>query len=440
MHFSKAGIRFDVCHSAEEACERVLAPGVEYLAVLTDVNMSGMDGIEFCTWMSKHRPDVAVVVMTAFTSMESAVSAMRAGAVDYIQKPLHMEGTVNRMRRVIDARQLQTRVERLERALHETRAHDDLLGASAAMKQIYSLIKRVSDTPTSVLVTGETGTGKELVARALHNGSRRREGPFVAVNCSAIPEHLFESELFGHTRGAFTDARSDRVGLLAQADGGTLFLDELGDLPITVQPKLLRSLEERVIRPVGANQEQSINIRVVAATHADLDTLVSEGRFREDLYFRINVIRMHLPPLRSRGHDILLLAQHFIERYARLMEKPVTGFKTAAAEQLLVYHWPGNIRELRNCVEHAVTLTEYERVGLEDLPPRIRDYSPSHVIVAGSDPAELLPMHEVERLYVQRVMQTVDGNKTLAAKILGFDRKTLYRKIERYEKQARAGG
>jgi two-component system response regulator HydG len=251
----------------------------------------------------------------------------------------------------------------------------------------------------------------------------------VAINCAAMPETLLESELFGHTRGAFTDARSDRVGLLVQASGGTLFLDEIGDMPLGMQAKLLRVLQERKVRPVGADREIPFDVRIVAATNRDLDTAVAEQRFREDLYFRINVIQISVPPLRARGNDVLVLAQSFVEQFAGRAGKTVTGLSTAAAERLLSYTWPGNVRELQNAIERAVAVTRFAEITVEDLPERIRDYRVSHVLVASEDPSELAPMEEVERRYIARVMEAVGGNKTLAAKVLGFDRKTLYNKL-----------
>jgi transcriptional regulator with PAS, ATPase and Fis domain len=252
------------------------------------------------------------------------------------------------------------------------------------------------------------------------------------VNCAAIPESLLESELFGHKRGAFTDAKVERKGLFLQASGGTLFLDEISAFPVSLQPKLLRALEERRLRPVGADQEVPFDVRVVAATNRDLEAAVEEERFREDLFFRINVVQIELPPLRSRGTDVLLLGQHFLTQFAVRSGKHVTGMSHAVADKLLGYTWPGNVRELRNAIEHAVALTCYEEITVEDLPEKIQAYQSSHVFVGGNDPAELIPMEEVERRYILHVMQTVGGNKTLAARVLGFDRKTLHRKLHLY--------
>jgi two-component system response regulator HydG len=300
------------------------------------------------------------------------------------------------------------------------------------MKTVYDLLDRIVDSTASVLITGESGTGKEVAARALNERGPRRKGPFVAINCSAMPETLLESELFGHVRGAFTDARSARTGLCVQANGGTLLLDEIGDMPLTLQPKLLRALQERTVRPVGGDEEISFDVRVVATTNRDLRSLVEEGRLREDLYFRINVIHVEMPPLRARGGDALLLAQHFVDLQAARAGKRVTGISPAAAEKLQAYRWPGNVRELQNCIERAIALTRFEELAVDDLPETIRAYKSSHVLVAGDDPSELVALEEVERRYILRVMEAVGGNKTLGSQVLGITRKTLYRKLEQY--------
>jgi two-component system response regulator HydG len=300
------------------------------------------------------------------------------------------------------------------------------------MKEIYDLLERVAETDASVLVAGESGTGKEVVARALHRRGKRKDGPFVAVNCAAVPESLLESELFGHAKGAFTDAKTARIGLFQQAHKGTIFLDEIGDMPLSVQPKLLRAIQERVIRPVGGTQEVPFDARIITATHRDLESAIEEKRFREDLYFRINVIQVTLPPLRSRGSDVLLLAQHFVQTYATRSTKRVVGITTAAAQKLVSYSWPGNVRELQNCIERAVALTRFEELTVDDLPEKISNFRRSHVIVAGDDPTELVPLEEVERRYILRVVELVGGNRSMASRVLGLDRKTLRRKLERY--------
>jgi two-component system response regulator HydG len=300
------------------------------------------------------------------------------------------------------------------------------------MQTVCQLVARVAESESSVLVTGESGIGKELVARALHAGSRRAGGPFVAVNCAAVPEGLLESEFFGHVRGAFTDARSARTGHFEQAFGGTLFLDEVGELPVRLQPKLLRALQERIVRPVGSTVEVPCDVRVVAATNGDLETAVRRGRFREDLYFRLNVVRLDLPALRNRGDDVLLLAQHFLTRAAVRAGKEVVGLSAAAAQCLLRYTWPGNVRELQNCIEHAVVFARYGELVVDDLPEAVRSHAAVRTTATATSFSPLLSLGEVERNHVMRVVEAVHGNRTLAAQILNVDRKTLFRKLKAY--------
>jgi DNA-binding NtrC family response regulator len=400
--------------------------------VLTDLHMRGMDGITLCRRLREAWPEVPVVVLTAFGSIESAVGAIHAGAYDYITKPVDAEALGLVLERAFAHRALCDELGRLRKVVAEGRGFGEIVGQSGTMARVLELVARVADTDTTVLVTGESGTGKEVIARALHARSRRREGPFVAVNCAALPEALLESELFGHVRGAFTDARAARAGLFAEASGGTLFLDEIGELPLPLQPKLLRALQERRARPVGGAVEVPFDVRLVAATNRDLESAVEEKRFREDLYWRINVIHVELPPLRARGSDVLLLAQHFLTQLAARAEKPLQGFTPKAAERLLAYTWPGNVRELANCVERAVALSLGPLVEVDELPPKVREHQPSHVLVAASDPSELVPLEEVERRYVLRVLEAAGGNKTVAARILGLDRKTLHRKLDRW--------
>jgi len=300
------------------------------------------------------------------------------------------------------------------------------------MRQVLDLVNRAAESDATALITGESGTGKELVARALHQHSRRHDGPFIAVSCAAMPEALLESELFGHVRGAFTDAKIPRTGLLLQASGGTLLLDEIGDMPLELQPKLLRALEDRRIRPLGENSERPFDVRLVCATNRDLEADVEEKRFRADLFYRINVIHIELPPLRERDGDVLPLAQHFVQHFSRAVGKPVAGVSTTAAEKLLAYSWPGNVRELRNCIERAVALTRFEEIVVEDLPEKVQNYRRSRVVVDLDDTASLVTMEEVERRYILRVLEAAGGQRTKAAQILGLDRKTLYRKLERW--------
>jgi DNA-binding NtrC family response regulator len=398
---------------------------------ITDVNMAGMNGVELCKQLVGRREDMPVIVITAYANMETAIAAIRAGAYDFVTKPFDMDELALTIERAIRHRVLREEVKRLRKEVDSTQRFEEILGTSSAMLKMCELVTRVADTETTVLITGESGTGKELVAKALHTKGGRRDGPFVAINCAAMPENLLESELFGHVKGAFTDARTARPGLFIRASKGTLFLDEIGEMPAGMQAKLLRALQERTVRPVGGDQEQPFDTRILAATNRDLETEVEEKRFREDLFYRINVVRTHVPPLRARGGDILLLAQHFLERYANQSRRAVLGMTSAAADKLLQYPWPGNVRELQNCIERAVALAQFDQIGVDDLPEKIRDYKTVRINIESNDPAELLPMEEVERRYILKVLEAVGGNKTLAAQVLGFDRRTLYRKLER---------
>jgi two-component system, NtrC family, response regulator AtoC len=430
--------------SAGEAFE--LLQATDFDVVVTDLNMRGMNGLELCERVVANRRDVPVVVITAFGTLDTAVAAIRAGAYDFITKPFDTEVLRLTLDRAVRHRALTDEVARLRRAVAESRgrehAFDELVGASPAMRALHDLLDRIADTDASVLLGGESGTGKELVARAIHRRGKRKDGPFVAVNCAAVPEALLESELFGHTRGAFTDAHGARAGLFLQAHGGTLFLDEIGELPLGLQPKLLRALQERKVRPVGGDTEVSFDARVISATNRDLEAAVEEGGFREDLYYRLNVVNVLLPPLRARGNDVLLLAQHFLARFATTFGKRVTALSTPAAEKLLAYSWPGNVRELANCVERAVALARLEEIVVDDLPEKIRDHRRSHVIVASDDLSEIVPLEQVERRYIQRVLEAVGGSRSMAAKLLGLDRKTLYRKLKEdgYKDGGKDGG
>ena len=403
-----------------------------YDVVVTDLNMKGLDGIALCRRIVDSQPDVPVIVITAFGSMETAISAIRAGAYDFITKPFEIDTFDIALARAIQHRVLRDEVRRLREHTRNVTPSEEMIGTSPAMQRVYDLLSRIADSDVSVLITGETGTGKELVARAVHRQSKRVGQPFVAINCSAVPESLLESELFGHTKGAFTDARGARKGLFQQANGGTLFLDEIGDMPVALQPKLLRVLQERAVRPVGSDQEFPIDVRVLAATHRELETMVEERNFREDLYYRLNVVAVEIPPLRARGNDVLAVAQHYLVEAARRSGKSVKGLSPEAAERLLVYPWPGNVRELVNCMERAVALTRFDSITVEDLPAKVRDHKRTQVVVVAENDEELVSMDEVEHRYIAKVMEAVQGNKTRAAEVLGFDRKRLYRKLEKY--------
>jgi len=400
----------------------------EYDVVLTDLNMKPIDGLALCARVAGDREDIPVVVMTGFGDYDAAVAAIRAGAYDFISKPFERSTLEPVIARAVEHHRLRVEVRRLR--AESPRTVEATMGSSRVMRDVSDLVQRIAATSVTVLVCGESGTGKEVVAKALHEASPRRAAPMICVNCAALPEALLESELFGHVRGAFTDARTAREGLFSQADGGTLFLDEIGELPIALQPKLLRVLQERTFRPVGADRELTVDVRVIAATNRDLAAAVAQHMFREDLLYRLDVVRIDLPPLRVRGNDVLELAHQFLLRSATRMGKRVEGFSRAAAERLLGYTWPGNVRELQNCIERAVALSQYATISVEDLPERIRT---ARSWDAGAvDLSDLPRMEEVERRYIERVLKAVGGNKSSAAKVLGYDRTTLYRKLERY--------
>jgi DNA-binding NtrC family response regulator len=404
-------------------------------AVLVDINMPQMNGLELSRRILDRRPDLPIIVITAFGSLETAIAAIRTGAYDFVTKPFEIEQLAVAAERACQHHQLREEVRRLREAVSSAQPFSEILGESAEVRRMCSLIDAAAPADSTVLITGESGTGKELVACALHDRGPRAGAPFVAMNCAAMTDTLLESELFGHARGAFTDARDARVGLFVKAGAGTLFLDEIGDMPPGMQAKLLRSLETRTVRPVGSDTEVPFRARVVAATNRDLETEVEDGRFRQDLYFRINVIRVPVPPLRVRGGDTLLLAQAFAHKLAKRLGKQVTGISVPAAERLLAYPWPGNVRELQNAIERAVVLTRFDEIVIEDLPEPVRAYKRTSLLPA-DDGAPFLPMQEVEKRYILRVLEAVGGNKTSAARILGFDRRTMYRKLERFEKNS----
>lgn len=425
------GFAVETFTSAHAALQEI--PSSDASVVLTDLNMPNIDGLQLCERVVANRPDIPVVVMTAFGSLESAIEAIRVGAWDFVTKPVESDLLEIVLKRAIRHHDVQDELRRLGSQPDEQSQFEEMLGASTQMQKVFQQIRQVAPTQASVLITGESGTGKELAARAIHKRSAFRDGPFVAINCAALPENLLESELFGHAKGAFTDAREARLGLFQQADGGTLFLDEIGDFPLSLQAKLLRAMEQRTVRPVGGNQEAPFEARILTATNRDLERAVEEGRYREDFYYRINVIQLELPPLRARGSDVLLISRHLVKHFARQSDKQVKGITEAAAERLLSYDWPGNVRELRNVIERAVALTQTEKLIVDDLPESVRNYRQSRMTIDSLNPEELQPLEAVERRYIRHVLKSVNDNRTEAARILGIDRKTLYRRLKEYE-------
>jgi two-component system response regulator HydG len=432
MALERSGYEVTSTTSPSHALELASGDG-SYDAIVTDLGMSELDGISLCERMLGTRPDIPVIVVTGLGSMETAISAMRVGAYDFLTKPVDMKLLSLSVDRAVQHHGLKTEVRRLQRALGEPKGPAGLVGESPAMRRVSDLIGRVGGTDASVLIQGETGTGKELVARALHANSARSSGPFVALNCAAVPPNLLESELFGHARGAFTDAKSARDGLFLEASQGTLFLDEIGEMPLEMQAKLLRALQERTVRPVGANTEVPFDARIVAATHRDLEADVQARRFRQDLFYRINVVRIDVPPLRERGSDVLKLAAFFLEKAGARSPNGRIGLSPQVAERLLAYDWPGNVRELENCIERAVALARFDQLMIDDLPEKIQAFRADRFVMAADAAEDIITLDELERRYITRVLKLLGGNKARAAQRLGVDRRTLYRKLERYE-------
>jgi two-component system response regulator HydG len=421
-----------VTHGSPSAALEELASS-HFDAVITDLGMGDMDGLELCERVVATQPDVPVIVITGSGSMETAMAALRVGAYDFLTKPLDVKLLGISVSRAVQRSKLRAQLRTLKLAVAETAEEHGIVGTSPPMRALFQLIARVGVTDVSVVIQGETGTGKELVARAIHAASSRRVGPFVALNCAAVPPALLESELFGHARGAFTDATSARQGLFVEASGGTLFLDEIGEMPVEMQAKLLRSLQERKVRPVGSNTEIGFDARIVTATHRDLEAEVDEGRFRQDLYYRINVVRIDVPPLRERGHDMLMLASHFLRSASARSGKGVGQLAAQAAERMLSYDWPGNVRELENCIERAVALARFDHVTVEDLPEQIRAYHPDRFDVKADSIDELISLDQLAKRYIERTLKVLGGNKARAAQMLGLDRRTLQRKLEGLE-------
>ena len=413
------------------AAHAIVADAAESLdLVVTDVKMPGVSGDELLAAVREHRPEIPVVVITAFGTVEQAVGLVKAGAFQYLTKPF---ATRDLLAVVADALEASAPRREHARLRREVPAPTEIVGASRPMRDLFELVARVAPSASTVLITGESGTGKELVARAVHEASGRR-GAFVAVNCAAIPSDLIEAELFGHTDSAFTGARRARGGLFEAANGGTLFLDEVGDLPIAVQPKLLRALQEGAVRRVGADRERPVNVRIVAATNADLDEAVSEGRLRQDLYWRLNVIHLAVPPLRERAFDVPLLVEHFVARSAAASSRVAPSVSAEALAVLTAYSWPGNVRELENVIERAVALARGSTITPEDLPERVRSDGEAAAFLARSRERRLT-LREVEREYIVDTLRQTGGNKSRAAELLGLDRKTLYRRLDEYRSE-----
>jgi two-component system response regulator HydG len=402
-------------------------------ALISDLRMSGINGHQLQAELNRLIPDLPVIVITAFGSIQSAVEAMKLGAFDYITKPFGNDQLLLVVSRALENRRLRQEVKRLRGELARSYGLTNIIAANPKMAAVLDKLEQVADSNANVLLTGESGTGKDLLARALHFESSRRDGPFVPVNCAAIPENLIESELFGYARGAFTDARQSKRGLFQAADDGTLFLDEIGDMPLTLQAKLLRIIEDKKVRPLGAIEEVATDVRIVAATNIDLENAIAQGKFRSDLYYRLATFTLAVPPLRERPEDIKLLVKHFVLRASSEAGKPAPEIEPDAMASLMRYRWPGNVRELQNAIQSSVILCREGRLAIEDLPPRIVGTEKNIGSDINQAVAQRCSLEELERQYVRMVLASVEGNKTEAAAILQIDRKTLYRKLEEVE-------
>jgi DNA-binding NtrC family response regulator len=417
-------VKVEGVETADAALERLDEGQIDI--VVSDVQMPGGSGIELLKTIKSTYPGVEVLVVTGFGSIPEAVEAVKLGAYDYITKPFKVDDFKRLFMRLMERQQLEAENRALREQLKANSGFGNLTGSSSGMQKIYQMILRVAPKRHPVLILGESGTGKELVARAIHGYSSVRDHPFVPVDCGSLTPTLIESELFGHVRGAFTGAHQSRTGLLAAAGGGTVFLDEVGELPVELQAKLLRALQEHEIRPIGSNETYPLLARVIAATNRDLEKEIAEGRFRDDLYFRLNVVSILIPPLRMRKSDIPALVQLFLARHGAAAEG-VTGFDPKALERLMAYHWPGNVRELENCVQHAIAMGSGPLLDVEDLPAAVL----RQVAAAGNgDSPDTL--QEIERRAIINALDAVSGDRVRAAKLLGIGKTTIYRKLKEY--------
>jgi DNA-binding NtrC family response regulator len=424
----EAGYRVLAVANAEEALERFAADDIA--VTLTDIRMTEMDGLALLDHIKSIDAEALVIVMTAYSSVDSAVAALRKGAYDYITKPFVNEDLLQSVKNALRQRELFRENRHLRRELDRRYSFSEIIGTSTALHAVFRLVEKVAATNTNILIQGESGTGKELIARAIHHNSPRSERPFVAVNCGAIPETLLESELFGHMKGAFTGAITSKLGHFRSAEGGTVLLDEVGEISPAMQVRLLRTLQEHEVVPLGSSLAVGFDARIICATNRDLEKEVSEGRFREDLFYRLNVIEIYLPPLRERREDIPLLARSFITHTAHEQQRDEKPIEAAAMSALINYSWPGNVRELQNAIERAFTLSNDE-IDLSSLPPRVRDAASATPM---RDPDGLRPtLEETERRYIFETLASVNQDKARAANILGIDLSTLYRKLKRYD-------
>ena len=425
------GYEVEVAASGEEALALVESFGPD--VILTDVKMPKMGGLDLLATLKAKGIDSTVIVMSAYGNVDLALEAMKAGAYDYIQKPFKAEEVLLTLRKAEERESLRRENRALRQEIRKENLFEDILAKSPQMTAIFKTITKIAEYKTTALITGESGVGKELIARALHTKSSRRGGPFLAVNCGAIPEPLLESELFGYRRGAFTDAVADRAGLFEQANGGTLLLDEVGELPLSLQVKLLRVLQEETIRRLGDNKDLKIDVRILAATHRDLAAETKAGRFREDLYYRINVLPIHVPPLRERREDIPILLDHFLARNNARFNTQIRGIDPEARRLLLEYAWPGNVREMENTIERAMVLTERDSLCADDLPERVRESrDPVQMHLKSGEMSIKKTARIIEEILIRRALTKTKGNRTRAAEVLEISHRALLYKIKDY--------
>ena len=425
--------KYDTTVAVDGTAAANLITQIDFDLILTDLKMPGLSGLELLKRAKAAHPLTEVVMMTAFASTETAIEAMKVGAYDYLTKPFKVDEVLVTVERALERRKLVHDNRALRRKLSDRYQLESLIGRSKVMQETFEVIRKVATTKANILVTGESGTGKELVARAIHALSARSEGPFVVVNCGAIPESLLESELFGHLKGSFTGAAGDKRGLFEAADGGTIFLDEIGELPVQMQVKLLRTLQEKTIKPVGGVKEMTIDVRILAATNRELEHEVQEGRFRADLYYRLNVIPLRLPPLRERINDIAPLAEHFVEQYAAEMERSVKRISPEAMDVLRAYHYPGNVRELENIIERAVALSTSDTIESTGIPSLSAQHPASDDSLPESGIDLDAHMSRIERQLIVEALERVNGNRTEAAKVLRISLRSLRYRLAKYD-------
>ena len=436
------GYTADMAATGADGLKRLADGGTDL--VLLDYRLPDADGLELLDKIRRQWPDILTVMMTAYTNVEIAIQAIRLGAYDYVSKPFSLDEMMVVVDKALEAKRLRTEVERIRTKEIEEFGFDRIVAHSPKMLEIVNLLKHLAESEArTILLQGESGTGKDLAAKVVHFHSPRAGRPFMNITCTALPETLLESELFGHEKGAFTDARQQKQGLFEMADGGTIFLDEIGDMPASLQAKLLRFLEEKAFRRVGGTKDIRVDVRIIAATNRHLRTLVADGRFREDLFYRLNVFPVTLPPLRERPEDIPLLAEHFIRQYNREFRKEVTGIEPAALAAIRAYRWPGNVREVRNVIERVMLLLAGSRLTLDDLPSELKTPAPATVIaerpltVIEFGP-EGIDIHEVERLLVRKALDQTHGNQSRAAALLRISRDQLRYRMQKYSLQNHA--